>query len=257
MRIRVVSDVHADAERLLAAGRDCDVLVVLGDLLNVIDYRSMDGILVDIYGREPVAAAAELRAQGRFAEARETLRREGGDEGERRMRFLELARAQYEEVLAALPPGAVVTYGNVDVPDLLRAMLPTHACFVDGAVVELGGMRWGLVGGGVRTPLGLPSEVDDAGWDAKLDALGDVDVVGTHMPPRIPWLCYDLVARKFEPGSTPLLRFIRERQPRHALFGHVHNPMASRLEIGGTQLINVGHFRGNGGGWVLDTPATN
>jgi Icc-related predicted phosphoesterase len=74
------------------------------------------------------------------------------------------------------------------------------------------------------------------------------------MPPRIPWICYDLVAAKFEPGSTALIGYIRERRPRYALFGHVHNPLAPRGEIGPTELINVGHFQADGSGWLYDGP---
>src|SRR5439155_15313658 len=114
VRVRVISDVHGATSHLATAGRDADVLVVLGDLINVIDYRSMDGILVDVFGREPVAEAATLRAKGRFSEARAALRRRTGDEREARERFVELARAQYQLVFDALPEGTVVTYGNVD-----------------------------------------------------------------------------------------------------------------------------------------------
>jgi len=72
------------------------------------------------------------------------------------------------------------------------------------------------------------------------------------MPPRIPWYCYDTVAAKFEPGSTPLLAFIQERQPRYALFGHVHQPLVDRGGIGRTELVNVGHFRATGRRWTYE-----
>jgi Icc-related predicted phosphoesterase len=254
VRVKVISDLHGASAHLATAGRDADALVVLGDLINVIDYRSMDGILVDVFGREPVAEAAALRAEGRFPEARAALRRRTDDDREARERFLQLAREQYERVFEALPEGTVVTYGNVDVPDLMRSMAPPGIRIVDGEEIELAGMRWGIVGGGVQTPLGIPSEVAEAGWETKLDQLIGVDVVGTHMPPRIPWYCYDLVAKKFEPGSTALLRFIVEHQPRYALFGHVHHPMAGGGTIGATELVNVGHFRAHGQGWTYDGP---
>ena len=253
MRVTVISDLHGAAGRLRAVAREADVLIVLGDLINVIDYRDMDGILVEIFGREPVAAAAELRANGRFDEARATIRAHTDPEMDFRARFAELAAGQYGDVLAELPEGSVITYGNVDVPDLLRSMVPDGVRLVDGEAFELAGLRWGLVGGGVRTPLGVPGEVPDEDWAGKLQALGDVDVVGTHMPPRIPWYCYDTVAAKFEPGSTPLLAYIQERQPRYALFGHVHQPLVDRGGIGRTELVNVGHFRANGRGWTYET----
>jgi len=112
----------------------------------------------------------------------------------------------------------------------------------------------GIVGGGVQTPLAIPSEVGEEQWRTKLDGLGAVDVVGTHMPPRIPWYCYDVVAEKFEPGSAALLGYIVEREPRHALFGHVHRPLVGRGVIGRTELVNVGHFRADGGGWTYEGP---
>jgi Icc-related predicted phosphoesterase len=166
--------------------------------------------------------------------------------------MVELAREQYRQVVAALPPGTLVTFGNVDIPDLLRSLIPASITLVHGETFELAGLRWGIVGGGVRTPLGLPSELSDEEHTAKLEALGDVDIVGTHMPPRIPWLCYDTVARKFEPGNAPLIAYIQEHQPRFALFGHVHNPMASQGAIRGTQLVNVGHFQADGRGWTYE-----
>jgi len=148
----------------------------------------------------------------------------------------------------------VVTFGNADVPDLLRALLPDGIRFVDGDVVELAGLRWGIVGGGTPTPLRIPGEVSEERWEEKLAGLGEVDVVGTHPPPRIPWFCYDVVAEKFEPGSTALVRYIVQRQPRYALFGHVHQPLVSQGQIGPTTLVNVGHFRADGRGWSYDGP---
>ena len=254
VRVKVIADLHGATDRLPEAERDCDVLVVLGDLINVVDYVSMDGILVDVFGREPVAEAATLRAEGRFQEAREALRRRSGDDPGVRSRFVELAREQYERVFQALPAGSVVTYGNVDVPDLMRELAPPGVRLVDGDVVELAGLRWGIVGGGVQTPLGIPGEVSEVSWRAKLEAIGSVDVVGTHMPPRIPWYCYDVVAKKFEPGSAALIGYILERQPERALFGHVHHPLVGMGHLGSTQLVNVGHFRADGGGWTYEGP---
>ena len=65
MRVKVISDLHGATEHIPEAAADCDRLVVLGDLINVLDYRTMDGILVDIFGKEPVAQAASLRRTSR------------------------------------------------------------------------------------------------------------------------------------------------------------------------------------------------
>src|SRR6266516_2306650 len=92
MRVTAISDLHGAVEHVDAVARECDVLLVLGDLINVLDYRTWDGILVEIFGRESVVEAAELRARGRIAEARSVIRRRGGtDPEEFRARFTELA----------------------------------------------------------------------------------------------------------------------------------------------------------------------
>jgi Icc-related predicted phosphoesterase len=214
----------------------------------------MEGILVDIFGREPVAEAAGLRARGRYEEARVVMRSRVGDEDEVRARFVELARQEYERVFDALPDHSFVTYGNVDVPDLLRTFVRPGVRFLDGEVVELDGERFGVVGGGMRTPLRVPGEVDEDEYARKLSAMGPVDVVCTHQPPRIPWLVYDVLGKRFEPGSTSLIAYIQEHRPRRSYFGHVHQPLAPRERIGPTELVNVGHFRGTGRPFVHDTP---
>jgi Icc-related predicted phosphoesterase len=228
-------------------------MLVLGDLINVLDYHSMDGILVEIYGRESVAEAAGLRARGRYDEARSVMRSRQVDETEVRTRFVEMAQREYEQVFDALPDNSYVTYGNVDLPDMLRSFERPGVRFVDGEVLELDGERIGVVGGGMRTPLRIPGEVDEDVYDAKLEGLGDVDVVCTHQPPRIPWLVYDLLGKRFEPGSTGLIGYIQRHAPRRAYFGHVHQPLVDRMTIGGTELVNVGHFRATGRPFVHDT----
>ena len=228
---------------------------MLGDLINVLDYRTMDGILVEIFGRESVAEAAGLRARGRYDEARAVMRRRPLDETEVRMRFLEMAQREYEQVFDALPDNSFVTYGNVDLPDMLRSMERPGVRFVDGDVLDMDGERIGVVGGGMRTPLHVPGEVDEDEYDAKLEGLGSVDVVCTHQPPRIPWLVYDLLGKRFEPGSTGLVAYIQRHGPRRSYFGHVHQPLIDRMTIGRTELVNVGHFRATGRPFVHETTA--
>jgi Icc-related predicted phosphoesterase len=254
MRVTAISDLHGAVEHVEAAARDCDALLVLGDLINVLDYRNWDGILVEIFGREPVEEAAGLRAQGRFDEARSAIRRHGANFEDFRDRFAELARVEYERVFEVLPPNSYVTFGNVDIPDLLRSLLPDHVRFVDGETVRLGQMTFGFVGGGVRTPLGIPGEVSNEEYRAKFERVGPADVICTHMPPRLPWYTYDVVAKKFEPGSVALIEYVQAHQPAYALFGHVHQPLLSAGNIGLTQLINVGHFQAHGKGFTIEVP---
>ena len=253
VRVHLISDLHGAAWHLEEAGKGCDALLVLGDLINVLDYHSMDGILVEVFGRERVEEAAGLRARGRYDEARAAMRRSQVDEEEFRARYLELAREEYERVFDALPDHAFVTYGNVDIPGLMQACARPGVTIVDGDVLDLGGERFGIVGGGLRTPLGVPGEVDEDEYDRKLEAMGPVDVVCTHQPPRIPWLVYDVLGKRFEPGSTGLVGYIRRHRPKRSYFGHVHQPLVDRMTIGTTELVNVGHFRATGRPFVHDT----
>jgi Icc-related predicted phosphoesterase len=254
VRVTAISDLHGAVEHLDSIARESDALLVLGDLINVLDYRSMDGILVDVFGREPVVEAARLRTEGRFEEARAAFHRRVGEGEDLRAKFIELAGGEYRRVFAALPPNSYVTFGNVDLPDLIRALVPDGVRFVDGEAVMLGSMRFGFVGGGVRTPLNVPGEVSDDEYDAKFARIGPVDVVCTHMPPRIPWYTYDVMGKKFEPGSVGLIAYIQEHQPTYALFGHVHQPLVGRGNIGLTEMVNVGHFQANGRGFTIEVP---
>jgi Icc-related predicted phosphoesterase len=238
MRVTAISDLHGAIEHLDAVGRQCDALLVLGDLINVLDYRTMDGILVEVFGREPVAQAARLRSEGRFEEAREAIRNRAAEGEGHRERFLDLARQGYERVLEALPGNTFVTYGNADVPALLRDLKPDRINVLDGEVTAIGSMTFGLVGGGVSTPMAVPGEVADAEFDAKLDRVGAVDVICTHMPP----------------GSVGLIAYVQRHQPKYALFGHVHQPLVARGNIGMTELVNVGHFQATGQGFTIDVP---
>ena len=161
------------------------------------------------------------------------------------------AARQYADMFAALPEPAYLTYGNVDLPQMWAGHLrPGHHVF-DGERVELGGWTFGFVGGGLRTTYRTPNELDDEVFDAKVAAIGEGDVLCSHIPPAVPDLLYDTVARRSERGSEALLALIEKTQPRYALFGHVHQPRQSRIRIGRTECINVGHFRATGQPYVL------
>src|SRR3712207_9462447 len=69
MRIKLVSDIHGAAEALARAVAGVDVLLVCGDLVNLIDYRTMQGIAADVFGPEVTADFVRHRTAGRFEEA--------------------------------------------------------------------------------------------------------------------------------------------------------------------------------------------
>ena len=110
----------------------------------------------------------------------------------------------------------------------------------------------GFAGAGLISPYRTPNEIPQPEFAAKLDAIGAVDVICTHIPPAVPELLYDTVARRMETGSTALLDMIRRIQPRYAFFGHVHNPLARRVRVGRTECVNVGHFRATRTPYAID-----
>ena len=261
MRVHVVSDVHGNSRDLARAGDGADALVCLGDLVLFIDYADHTrGIFPELFGAENTARYVELRTARRFDEARELSARlwdgtaRDGDRGStgRRAALEEAVRRQYAELFAAFPTPTYATYGNVDVPRLWPEYAAEGTTVLDGRTADIGGLRFGFVGGGLRTPMRTPYEIDDEAYAAKVAALGEVDVLCSHIPPLVPELCYDTVARRFERGSEALLEAIHRVRPRYALFGHVHQPLVRRTRIGPTECVNVGHFATTGRPWVLE-----
>lgn len=248
----MVSDVHGNSEALARAGDGADALVCLGDLVLFLDYADHSrGIFPELFGVENADRIVELRTARRFEEARELSR--GLWDGIDRDSAVEKAvRGQYAELFAAFPTPTYATYGNVDIPGLWPEYARPGTTVLDGERAEIGGRVFGFVGGGLRSQMRTPYEIDDETYAAKIAALGEVDVLCSHIPPDVPELCYDTVARRFERGSSALLETIKATRPKYALFGHVHQPLAQRMRIGDTECVNVGHFASSGTPWALE-----
>ncbi|MFK4068026.1 metallophosphoesterase [Streptomyces sp. NPDC029674] len=253
-RVNVVSDVHGNAEGLARAGDGADALVCLGDLVLFLDYADHSrGIFPDLFGAANATRLVELRTARRFEEAREFGRKLWGTIGSDRGSAIEYAvRKQYAEMFAAFPTPTYATYGNVDIPTLWPEYARPGTTVLDGERIEIGGRVFGFVGGGLRTPMRTPYEISDEEYAAKIEAVGEVDVLCTHIPPDVPELLYDTVARRFERGSRALLDAIRRTRPKYALFGHVHQPLVRRVRVGATECVNVGHFAGSSRPWALE-----
>jgi len=251
MRVHVVSDVHGNAEALARAGDGADALVVLGDLIDFIDYHDHGGgILGAVFGADTVSEFARLRRE-RPADLPAFSRALWSSVGDAQSLVEEAVREQYARLFAAMTAPTYATPGNVDTPDLWPEFAGAGVSILDGEVAEIGGLRFGFVGGGLLPPgvaarrpgvfrPYLRTEDDFASGIARLS---DVDVMCTHIPPDVPELAYDVLARRFEFGSPSLLDLIMKQQPRWAIFGHVHQPLAPRMRIGNTECANVGHFQ--------------
>jgi Icc-related predicted phosphoesterase len=260
----VVSDVHGTADALARSG-GADMLICLGDLLLFLDYEDPSkGIYAELYGADYTREYIALRTAKRFDEARQLTMRlmarasaVGDPVSGTSVRTLAdgLIRRQYKELFEALPEPAYLTYGNVDVPELWAEHLKPGHHVIDGGRVEVGGFTFGFAGAGLRSPYRTPNEISEDAFAAKLDAItagGAVDVLCTHIPPAVPELLFDTVARRLETGSMALLELIKRIQPRYALFGHVHQPLARRVRVGRTECVNVGHFRATRAPFVVD-----
>jgi Icc-related predicted phosphoesterase len=242
----LVSDVHGAVEPLRRVALAGEPLLVLGDLINFLDYRDGSGIIADVSGRDLTTRFVALRTEGRIEEASAMWREDAsGRENELRTRYNEAVDAAYVEICAALEGAeAYVTYGNVDRPDRLIEYLPATARFVDGEVIDIEGIAVGFAGGG-SPRLGTPGEVTEADMTEKLARLGPVDVLCTHVPPEIPSLATDVIGGK-EKGSVALRDYLENAQPPFHYFGDIHQPNATIWRIGATVSTNLGYFRATG-----------
>jgi Icc-related predicted phosphoesterase len=242
----IVSDVHGATEALRRVASMGEPLLVLGDLINYIDYRSNEGIVADVSGKELVDEFVRIRgADGHEAASELWHRHWAGREDELRERYRTVTEAAYQDVCDALRGcEAYVTYGNVDRPKMLADNLPEGSRFMDGEVVKIGGVRVGFAGGGVMK-IDTPGEITESEMAAKLANLGPVDVLATHVPPAVPELACDVIGGR-EKGSRAILEYIERTQPSVHYFGDIHQPRATTWRLGSTTCINAGYFRATG-----------
>jgi Icc-related predicted phosphoesterase len=254
MRVHIVSDVHGRADALRSAADGADALICLGDLLLFVDYADHTrGIFPGLFGADAARQFITLRTAQQFDEARQmSAKLWAGLDGDPRAHVAAAASRQYDELFGALPSPSYLTYGNVDIPQMWAAHLRPGQRVLDGERTEIGGLSFGFIGGGLRSVYRTPNELADDVFEAKVAAVGEVDVLCAHIPPDVPELLFDTVAQRMERGSQALLDAVKTTQPRYMLFGHVHQPLASRVRIGRTECINVGHFRATGTPYALE-----
>ena len=257
VQIHVVSDVHGAADALVGSDAGADLFVCLGDLILYLDYEDpTQGIYAELFGEQHAREYIQARTAGRFEQARELSATAWAgigivDPSDRRAAMESHIRRQYGQLFTAMPEPAFLTYGNVDLPAMWPEFLKPGHQVLDGQVVEFAGLRLGFVGGGLLSPMRTPYELDPEVYAETFAQLGPVDVLFTHIPPKLPELNYDVIARRFETGSSAINEYIEQVQPQFHLFGHVHQPLHARARIGKTECINVGHFNARKKPFVL------
>ena len=253
MRVSFVSDVHGNISGLARVAERAEQLVVLGDLLDYVDYHDHgNGILGEIFGAEKVRRFATLRASGDFLALRDYNHRLWDSLDDGAAVLTDVVAQRYRDVYEAVGPDALLILGNVDVASIWDEAVGEKLPNRDGQVIELAGRRFGFVAGGASRPGFVPRPSEQA-WrplvrpaaefQASLASLGAVDVLCTHIPPDIASLRYDRIPGRLEMFGPSLVEAIDKFQPEYALFGHVHQPLAQRARRGRTECVNVGHFQ--------------
>lgn len=253
MRVSFVSDIHGNIDGLAQVAQQAEHLVVLGDLLDYVDYHDHgQGILGQVFGADRVQPFAKLRSTGDFPALREYNRSLWESVRDPVGLLSDVVTERYNQVIEAVGPNTLLTLGNVDVAAAWNRVAAGRLPYLDGQVVKLAGRRFGFVAGGSARP-GFALRSPDPVWQplvrsaddfaAAVSALGPVDVLCSHIPPRLAPLRYDVVPARLEMYGPGLLEMIDLHQPAFAVFGHVHQPLATRLRRGRTECVNVGHFQ--------------
>ena len=242
-----ISDVHHGLASIKNIPDTKEPVVILGDLINWIDYRTGQGIAEDVFGKEIVIKLVQLRKDHNFKDRRKLWSSMFEENPDLIQEKLELAiYRQYKEVFNALKKFEVwIIPGNVDSVDMIKETMTSNVNYVDGKVLEYKNLKIGFAGGGVPTPINARGEISDESFSLKLNKLGRVDIICTHAPPFVRELITDVITNKEEQGWSSLKDYILEKEPRFSIFGDVHQPQASRWRLGHTECMNVGYFRAN------------
>lgn len=245
MPTKVISDIHGEYEALADQLEPRDTAILLGDYLNLIDFRTIGGILAEVYTREEIMMALSELARGRKDLARRSIREIAGANPEKFRRVRELIVEGYEKFFSSIPCECFLIYGNTDDPSLMRDVAAGRAEVIEAGAFDIDGQRFGFVSGAPKGPwtVGLPGEMEPDAYRALVEEVGPVDVLCTHCPPAIPELTWDRLADRDEKGSSALVDYLDEHEPALHYFGHVHNPRISRAVRGHTVCINAGFFR--------------
>ena len=240
-----ISDIHHGLSGLEELPKDKGPLVILGDLINWIDYRNGEGIAKDVFGEDNINMLIAYRKNHDYKKRKQLWQKIFEKDPEQKQRLIEEAIAsQYNDVFNALQDHEVwIIPGNVDSVPIMEDLAGSNIRFVDSEVINYKDINFGFAGGGVPTPINARGELSEEDFNKKLKKLKGVDVICTHAPPLINELATDVITNQIEQGWSSLVDYIRLNQPRFSIFGDVHQPKATRWKIYDTYCINIGYNR--------------
>jgi Icc-related predicted phosphoesterase len=247
MAVKLIADPHGNFRNLAREVDEEDVLLVLGDILDLVDWADFSGILPEVVGKKELgeklfqAFAAGPRAAVALRE--ELIAPDSPYFPALRRKIEEQYRA-FAAVLAEIGCRAFILYGNGDIPWALEECLREvpGACLAEGRI-SVEGVTFGFMPGALLSPFRMPAEMDDAEYGEHLEKLGKVDVLCTHIPPSLEHITMDVVAGRPVEGSRSLLRYLDKHRPAYHYHGHVHNPARRFWKVGDTMVVNVGYYK--------------
>jgi len=245
LAVKIISDIHGEYDALAGQLDQDDTAVLLGDYVNLIDFRTLEGILSQVYSRDEIIQVLTILARGKGELVRKQIREAAPGSPQKYEKLSELIVDSYRRLFESIPCRCYMIYGNTDDPQVMREMAGDGVEVIEAGVVELDGQRFGFVSGSPRGPftIGLPGEMPTEKYQQLISSLGPVDVLCTHYPPAVEGITWDTLADRDEVGSDALVAYIEEHSPAHHYFGHVHHPRLAEAEFGSTRLANAGLFR--------------
>ena len=240
-----LSDIHHGLSGLEELPTDKDPIVILGDLINWIDYRNGSGIAKNVFGEEEISKLITYRKNHDFSSRKNLWKDLFSNDPEAIQLEIEKEIAkQYKQVFGKLSQHEVwVIPGNVDSVSAMENAAGDNVKFVDSTIIEYEGYKLGFAGGGVPTPINARGELTEEEFNKKLSQLKGVDIICTHAPPLVNELVTDVITNRLEQGWASLSDFLLEHKPSYSLFGDVHQPKAISWIYGETYCINVGYNR--------------
>jgi len=142
--------------------------------------------------------------------------------------------------LAGITAPTLLVPGNNETADALRAAAASWeaATVLHGEGTTIDGAEFFGLGAGIPvTPWEWSFDLSDEEATAMLEPCPEGAVLVLHSPPR--GHC-DASADGTHFGSPALLAGIEAKQPRLAVFGHIHEAWGCESEVGSTPLRNLG-----------------